>query len=88
MSDGNYVPTSFPVPLLKIGEKTELVLRHVHVTPPGNTVIRVPAGLTERGQPFWITLYAYTVREEGAYWASAIGVLLVMAGIGIGVLLR
>jgi hypothetical protein len=79
MPDKDLTPRHFPVPDLAVGARTRLVLTDVFITPPGNVMLRIPINPVR-----WATLFAYTVREEGAVWAAFLGALLLLAGVGLG----
>jgi hypothetical protein len=78
-ADGATTERRFPVPNLKIGEKTRLVLDKVYTAHPGQTVINLPV----RPQPMlsiqpaqYKTIYSYQVRTEEQLWLSLLGVLV------------
>ena len=78
-ADGTVTSRHYPVPDLKIGESTTLVLKRIYTAFPGQTIIRLP---TDTGPTrSWETLYSYQVRTEEQLWLWTIGPL---AGLLLG----
>lgn len=72
-ADGTETYRRYPVPNLKPGESTRLVLKEIYTAYPGQTIIRLPLDIG-RGRT-WETLYSYQVRTEEQLWLGVTGPL-------------